>query len=1112
MLRLIIGRAGTGKTSAVMDEIAHAAARGEGKRLLIVPEQYSHEAERELCRRCGDRLSLYAEVFSFTGLARRVASRVGGGAVKYLDGGGRLLCMALALRDIAPRLRVYFAAARRAELQNMLLSALDELKAACISADMLTEAAARWDDSLGDKLRDLALIIESYDAVAANGHADPSDRLTVLAGQIAEGGIGPDTYIYVDGFIDFTRQEQEVLRAMLRAGAQLTVCLTLDTLYGDNEIFELSRRAARSLLSFAQEQGVRAELQPLDAPSEKNAALSFFADHMFSYRADPFPGDASGSIELWRADSMSAECELAAARVLSLVRGGCRFRDIAVIARGFEDYRAMLESVFRHYGVPLYTARKSDLLSKPLPSMISSAYEIVLNGWEVDDVISYMRSGLAGLDSAECDALAGYLFKWQLRAAAWRKTEPWRQHPDGYGRPFDERSLARLETVNTLRFRLSAPLLAFARRTSEAATAAEHARALAALLDDLKLSVTLADRAASLAAIGREALAAEYTQLWAVVVSALEQCAAILGDSPMDAQEFSRLFTLMLSKYDVGSIPVSLDRVTAGDFDRNRRRQIRHLIVLGAADQRLPYAGESAGVFSGEDRRRLSEASLELGSGEEAELWREFSLIYNCLTLPSDSLLLSCPLSSADGEEQRPAFVFNRAKALFGLPVQIADLASLRMAAPDPALSLAAQALRRPDGRSLAAAEYFRAAEPERFAALERAARMTRGRLSPVAIERLYGKRLRLSASRIEKFASCRFAYFCQYGLRARPNKPALFEPPEIGSFMHFVLEHTARRVKESGGFRAVGDDALRTITDAAVRQYISEELDDFREKSPRFVYLFKRLCADVHRVVADMAQELRLSDFEPLDFELDFSEAQLTRPIALGGDGGSLTLTGVADRVDGWLHDGKLYLRVVDYKTGRKKFSLSDVWYGMNLQMLLYLFALSDGGEQRYGAQIVPAGVMYVPARASLLSAPGSLSAEQAESERLEELRRSGLVLDDPALIEAWEHGEDKRYIPLRVSRGKVNVETVASAERLGLLQRHIQKELTEMAGQLRSGSISADPYYRSQQENACLNCDYYDACHFSDGRDGERSRYMPKLSAEKIWNLMEEGDKTDA
>ena len=310
MLRLITGRAGTGKTAAVMDEIALAAARGEGKRLLIVPEQYSHEAERELCRRCGDRLSLYAEVFSFTGLARRVASRVGGGAAKYLDGGGRLLCMALALRDIAPRLRVYAAAARRAELQNMLLSALDELKAACISADMLTEAAAQWDDSLGDKLRDLALILESYDAVAANGRADPADRLTVLAGQIEQSGIGPDTYLYVDGFIDFTRQEQEVLHAMLRAGAQLTVCLTLDTLYGDNEIFELSRRAARSLLAFAQEQGVKAELQPLDAPREKNAALSFFADHMFSYRADPFPGDASGSIGLWRADSMRAECEL----------------------------------------------------------------------------------------------------------------------------------------------------------------------------------------------------------------------------------------------------------------------------------------------------------------------------------------------------------------------------------------------------------------------------------------------------------------------------------------------------------------------------------------------------------------------------------------------------------------------------------------------------------------------------------------------------------------------------------------------------------------------------------------------------------------------------------
>ena len=1111
MLRLILGKAGTGKTSAVMDEIRAAVEAKQGGRILIVPEQYSHEAERELCQRCGDTMSLYAEVFSFTGLARRIISQQGGGAAPLLDKGGRLLCMALAVKNAGAKLRVYSAAGRKAEIQSMLLSAVDELKSACITADMLTEAAAGWDDSLSDKLRDMALILEAYDAVTANGKTDPSDRLTKLASQIEESGYGRGLHIYADGFTDFTAQEQSVLAALMRNGAEVCVCLTADSLSGDNEIFELSRRAGRSLLRQAEELGVETNVQVLDAPPHKDAALSFFAENMFSWSEDSY-GKDTDAIELWRCESMAAECELAAAKALELVRTkGCRWRDIAVNIRGFEDYRGTLESVFGYYGVPLFTARRSDLLSRPLPALISAAYDITLGGWEVDDLLSYMRTGLVGLSSEECDELGGYIFKWQLRAPAWLRKTPWRQHPDGYGQEYDDAARERLRNINALRRRIAAPLQHFAEAAAEAETAIAQARALSGLLEELKLPELLSHRAETLRQNGREELAAEYEQLWDITVSALEQCAAILGDIAMDQREFGRLFLRMLSQYDVGTIPVSLDRVSAGDFDRSRRRHIKHLIVLGASDQRLPSGEESVGVFSEDDRRRLAENGLDLGGGGEAELWREFSLIYNCLTLPGESLTLCCPLCGADGGEIRPAFVFRRAETLFRLNVKFADTGELRMSAADPALSLAARSLHAPGGREHAAMEYFREVQPEKCRALEQAAAMDRGSLSGESVERLYSKRLRLSASRIDKFASCRFAYFCQYGLKAKPYEPAGFQPPEIGSFMHYVLENTAREVKALGGFRKVSDAELKEITEKYVRLYVSEELDDFREKSSRFIHLFKRLCADVHQVVADMAAELRTSDFEPMDFELDFSGAGDIEPFALDENGEKLTLTGIADRVDGWLHDGKLYLRVVDYKTGKKQFSLSDVWYGMGLQMLLYLFALESGGRERYGREIVPAGVMYVPARNTILSLTDDPTDEKISSERARELRRSGIVLDEEAVIEAWEHGEDKRYIPLRTVYGKISPETVASAERLGVLRRHIRKELSDMARQLRSGSIAADPYYRSQQENACLNCDYFAACHFTDGQNGDKARFMPRLSPEKVWSLMEGGGENE-
>ncbi len=1105
MLRFVIGRAGAGKTAALIREIQENMARGIGGNILLVPEQYSHEAERELCRVCGDSLSLYAEVLSFSGLARSLETKRGGAAAPWLDQGGRMLCMALALQGTGARLKVYGAAQRRPEMQALLLKAIDELKAARIDAEGLYDVAAECPDGLGDKLTDLAMVLDAFDAVVANGRADPADRLTMLSDAIDAGGLDASAKVFVDGFIDFTRQEQEVLCAMLRQSVQLTVCLTLDDLYGESEIFALSRRAALALRDMAEDLGQTVRVTKLE--STDGSALRFFAEHMFDYTDACFDGAAP--IRLLRAQSMSAECEQAAALCLSLVRdGGCRWRDIAIVVRGFADYRGTLESIFRHYGVPLFTASRSDLMAKPLPALIACAYEIIEGGWALDDMVSYLRTGLAGLNETECDELESYLFKWQLRGSAWTRRGDWRQHPDGYGGEYTPEIEERLARINTLRRRVAGPLRAFEKAAKEAETATAQAQALAGLFADLRLPDTLSRRAEELQALGREKSAAEYRQLWELTVNALEQCDGILGDSVLDCTQFGRLFTLMLSKYDIGTIPVSLDRVTAGDFDRNRRRDIKHLIVLGASDNRLPMVEEAGGIFSPDERQRLLEMDLALGPGGDSELWREFALIYYTLTLPSESLSLLCPVMDADGAELRPAFVFRRAQSLFGIEPESADLTDARMSAPAPALGLAAQAIHGGSGREQAAAEYFNHNAPARAAALKAAAELTRGSLSRDGVTRLYGKRLRLSASRVEKFASCRFAYFCQYGLKAKPHMPAGFQPPEMGTFMHYVLENAARDVSARGGFQKVTDAELEALTDQYVETYIHDELNDFQEKSSRFVYLFKRLRENVRRVVKDMADELRVSDFVPLDFELDFSKARDIPPIELGGDQDALSLIGVADRVDGWLHEGKLYLRVVDYKTGQKEFSLSEVLQGMNLQMLLYLFTLSDGAQQRYGHEIVPAGIMYVPARAPMLSTDTALDADAVTAERSKELRRSGLLLDSESVKEAWEHGAEKRYIPIKIRYGRPVPDSLASLERLGLLDRHIRRTLSGMAKELRAGSIAADPFFRSQSDNACLNCDYRGACQFAEGRGGEKSRYLPKYSPEEVWALMEEGE----
>ena len=1105
MLRVLYGRAGTGKTSALFSEIAKAAASGQGGRVLIVPEQYSHECERELCRVCGDRASLYAEVLSFTGLARKVADEVGGSPLPVLDKGGRLLCMARAMSQIAPRLRVFRDGARRAQLQLSLLTAVDELKTACVTPEALSETADVCGGYLGDKLQDLALILSTYDAIAAAGHTDPSDALTRLAEHIGDSSL-TSASVYLDGFTDFTRQEHRVLEALLTAGADVTLCLTMDDPYQGSEIFDAQRRTARMLVQAAEACGVKAAVEAMTEHERGRAEpLKVLDKELFSYTAEHCE-DPEGCVSVYQADTISGECELAAARACALAQSGARWRDIAIAVRGFGDYRGSLERAFRQYGVPLYCAQRTDLLQKPLGALIASAYEVVNGGWDGEDVIACLRTGLTPLTAGEIDTLENYTLLWQVRGNLWRRAEPWTQHPDGYNMDRTEDSDARLEEIDRLRRIAAKPLMILNARAREAETADAQAMALADYFDALGLAERLDSLAQELRETGREALAAEYEQLWNLIVSALEQFAALLAGVEMDAEEFARLLLLMLSRYDIGTIPVALDRVTAGELDRMRRREIRHLILLGASDDRIPRAQDSGGVLSQDERRRLLEYDLDVGGGREEELWREYALAASCLSLPDTTLTVSYTAVGQNGEPLRPAFPIQRIERLFGTKPRRVDLNDCKTRAQSTAAELAAAALRGAGGMAAAAREWMRRSQPEMLDSLAQKAAQLRGSLSPQRVRELYGATPRFTASRADKFSSCRYAYFLQYGLKAKPRRSAAFSPPEVGTFYHYVLQHVAEECASRGGFAALTDETIGSVTDKWVQTYVHEQLNDYADQTDRFVYLFRRLCRSVRQIVLDMAEELRHSDFEPLDFELNFADPDALPPLTLSDGEATVTMSGIADRVDGWLHDGRLYLRVVDYKTGKKSFSLSDVWYGMGLQMLLYLFTLQSVGAERYGHEIVPAGVLYVPARDVLVSADADLPDELLRKKRGAQLRRSGLVLD--GTLQAMERDGDA-YIKLRTNRGEGAGVTLATAEQLGQLSRHVQETLLDMSRELRSGSIACDPYFRTQQDTACTNCDFYDICHFAPGSGTDRHRVMKKLTTDTVWALLKGGEE---
>ena len=1093
MLKIIIGRARSGKTARIFDEIRKLTENKTGGILLIVPEQFSHEAERELCRVCGNSVSLYAEVLSFTRLYNRVLPDIGGMADKTLDKGGRILLMDLALRTAAPQLKVYSLGRRVPEFLNRLMETKDEFKAAGVGYETLIAASERESGALADKMRDLAVIFDTYDSLIPEGICDPYDRLDRLAEGLGSSDVGRGA-VYIDGFTDFTAQEMSVVEKLLEKCDDMTVCMTCDDITGIEPQFEPARQTIARLYNMANKHAKQVKLITVEAQeTDKLESLDFIEKHLFSDEKPEFSGSSDG-VRLFTADTPAWECEIAAATALSLVRDkGCRWRDITVAASDWSSYSSVAPAIFEKYGVPVYIYDKEDIMQKPVMTLITSALDVISGGWEYYDVFRYLKTGMTGMDIDSRDLLENYVYRWNIRGEKmWSRDEDWSASPRGFDGHESENDTAVLETVNRLRRDVASPIYRLSRALRRSKSAFEMVSALYDFTEDVGLYDRINERRNALIAEGDLQSAAEYAQLWQVLVTALEQCAEVLGGAEMDVSEFTALFKLLLSQYEIGTIPISVDTVGIGDMTRMRRRQIKHMIVIGASDEKMPAFAPPNGVLSDVERDRLSDMGIELSNTSHLRLSRQMNAVYTSLTLPSETLTVTF---SDNGGESRPSFVFTAIENLLNIKSLKAG-AEIKKESLLPCFELAAS------GESAAYA-YFES-DPEwsgRLGLVRNAARIPRGTLSVAASGKLYSKDINVTASRVDRYYNCKFSYFMQYGLGAKPREEARFEAPEAGTFVHYILENTTREITESGGFSLVDGEDIERIVRKNAEKFIEDSLDGFKDKTKRFIYLFNRLVEDAVSITQGMAEELKNSDFTPLEFELDFSKRGDMPPADVRDEDGHVTVSGKVDRVDGWVKDGKLYLKVVDYKTGRKQFSLSDVLYGIGLQMLIYLFVLQKEGKIRYDKEIVPAGVLYMPAREIFLNASRSSSEEAIERERAKGLRRHGLLLSDEDVIEALEHGKEPKYIPVKFGKdGMPTGDSIADIEQFGALSRHIDRLLLEMGGSLRRGDISAEPYYKSTMDNACVYCDYYEACRFGEDKN-DRRKYASKLKSIDAW-----------
>ncbi len=1163
MLQLVLGRSGTGKTEWVYERLCELAKAGRQGLILLVPEQFSFESERALLERLGPRLSGSVQVLSFTRLAEQVFRETGGLAGRRMDEPTRALLMSRALELSADHLVLYRKPAGDPETVQTVLAMAAELKQCGISPHRLEETAAELAEgsTLRRKTEELALILGAYEAVSAGAtgaveetdpvynagetisgpaqeknrgtdgkvnplfkekpiYIDPLDDLSALAERLPESRMADGALVFVDSFKGFTAQETAVLRILMRKAEQVTVTLCADTIddtSGGFGLFSPVIRTAARLRDLAREDGV--PVARILSLKENRRAGSLPLQLAEAGCFTPCPTvytEETEDVVLASCADIYAECDFVARSIRRTLREkGGRARDFAIVARNLDEYRGVLDAAMEKQEIPLFLDERADVLTEPLPALVLAALDAATGGFHTDDLLRLMKTGLAGFSTHSVALMENYALMWRIDGRRWR--EEWTGNPDGLSVKADDLSDKQLAYLNLLRRRLIRPL----ERLHAALLAPEtdgemFSRAVYRYLIDVKADTLTRLRVARLDQAGEPALADRMSRLWDVVMGLLDRIAVSFRGERLPPARFAGLFRMVAQLADLGSVPQSMDAVQVGQADRIRLSAPKTVFILGANEGVFPAYPISQGILTEEERRELIARGLPLADGSDMRTAEERYFAYAAVAAPSERLVVSYVRGNASGESLAPSALVDTLRRI--LPRCL----TLTVTGEDPegaeserdAFECAAALWNRPLPRARALREVF-AARPDyerRLRALDRAA----GR-SPAAFQdaatarRFFGDDLRLSASRVEQYHRCRFAYFCKYGLRAEPRRPADLDALAFGTLTHYVME-TVLPSYVNEGFDHITKSRAFADAAQAVQDYARETMGGLEDKTSRFAALLDRLSRVAGALLWQVVQELRQSRFVPVDYELPVGlpgeeGGPAVPPVVLTlPDGAKVRVIGQIDRVDVYqAENGERYVRIVDYKTGSKEFRLSDVVEGINVQMLIYIFSLWQNGGERYG-KVTPAGVLYLPAKLPVIQAARDADGEAVEKEQIRALRMNGLLLDDPEIVRAMEHDAAGLFIPARLTaRGELaKGASVASLEQFGKLKKRIESLLMKMAETLRQGDIAALPL--AGETDACAWCDYRAVCgHEPD----DPVRFLSARDAAAVLKELEDEEK---
>ena len=1110
-LRLIYGKAGSGKSNYCFSEVTRLIEKENEKKIYIItPEQFSFTAEKKLMdemEKIRNGAVISAEVITLSRMAYRVMGEIGGLNKTNLSKCGKAMLIYSILSNNKKNLKFL---GKSDENIDLSMRAITEFKKHGVSTLDLTNEIEKTDDIyLKTKLQDMACIYENFEEKIANNYIEETDLLDILASNLDKVDLVKNSIIFIDEFAGFTYQEYEVIKQMILLAKEVNITICTDNLdlntNPDTDIYYSNKVTVRKLLNLVKENNLK-----LEEPIELNTCYRFkteelihLSNNLYNVKSTKYVKNVD-NLKLFLAKNEYSEIEEVAKKIQKLVsKNNLRYKDISIITKNIENYAPLVRAIFRQYDIPVFIDEKRDLNQNIIVQYVDSILSVLNRNFTSEDVFSYIKLGFLDIEKEEIFKLENYCNKWGITLNKWKK--------DFIYELDNENKKNEVQRLNEIRKEIINPLIKLQEKIKEEKTAQNITKLLYEFLISQNIEEKVTEKIKDLEANNKIELAKEYKESYQIILDILDEIVLIFKDDKMTIDKYEKILKIGLKNSGLGKIPGTQDQVILGDVDRSRSHKVDVVFIIGLNDGSFPSNNKDEGFLSDNDREVLKEDGIELAKTTLEQLYDDKFNIYKAFTTAEKQLYLSYSSSDKDGKSQRPSILITQIKKMFPNLKEESDVVSKKYEIVNKEVTYQElieniSKLKKKEKIEDIWYEIYNYYKSQKGWNEELSKDLEAINYSNLPtdikkenIDKLYGNTLKTSVSRLEQYRRCPFSYYLQYGLKLKEKETLKIQSMDTGSFMHETIDNFFDYVREEGlELSEIDEEKIFEIVSNIVEENLKSSRNMIFTATTKYKILVRRLKKIISKALKYIIETIIYSDFSIEGTEVEFNEKGKYKPIILNLENGKkVEITGKIDRIDTATKEEGKYLRIIDYKSSAKDIDLNEVYAGLQIQLLTYTDAICREED------IIPAGIFYF----SLLEqmANKRIEEDKIEEEIRKKFKMKGLIIADVKIIKMNDNTLNvgtSKIVPAGITTsGEINKKDTKGVkqEEFKVLQDYIYKTIKDISKEILSGKIDLKPFNK-KGKTPCEYCVYKSICGFNTHLEGNKYNYIDQKSKDDI------------